>query len=73
VYTLVVSSLALLTKGLSIYAIAVIFLSHVLLDRRKFINFWAEKINGTGNIDWLKVMLDQSWHVIILALVTLIP
>jgi hypothetical protein len=72
VYTLVVSGLALLAKGLSIGAIAMIFLSHVFLDRRRFINFWAEKINGTGNIDWLKVMLDQSWHIIILAIATVI-
>jgi hypothetical protein len=78
VYTITVALLALLvhrangTDGLSWLAIGLIFLSHLALDQRNFINFWARKINGNTNIEWLKITLDQSWHILILALATLL-
>jgi hypothetical protein len=78
VYTASVALLALLTyrtngaSGLSWWAIGLIFLAHLALDQRKFINFWARKINGNANIEWLKITLDQSWHILILALATLL-
>jgi hypothetical protein len=72
VYTATVALLALLAGGLSWWGIGLIFISHLVLDQRKFIEFWAQKITGTINIDWLKIMLDQSWHILILALATLI-
>ncbi len=72
VYTAAVTAMSLFDGGLAPWAVAVIFLSHVLIDQRKFIDFWAEKITGTEDIQWLKVVLDQSWHILILGLVTLI-
>jgi NhaP-type Na+/H+ or K+/H+ antiporter len=71
VYTAAVTTLALLAKGLSIWGILIVFVSHVLLDQRKFVYLWAEKVTGTENSDWLKIALDQSWHIVILGLVTL--
>lgn len=70
-YTIIVTLLALLKGGLSIWGIGLIFVSHLILDQRKFITFWAQKITETDNIGWLKIMLDQSWHIIILGLATL--
>lgn len=72
VYTIIVALFALLADGLSWWGIGLIFISHVILDQRTFIDFWAAKINGNTNIDWLKITLDQSWHILILALTTLI-
>ena len=73
VYTLAVTVMALFCKPvLSWWAVLLIFVSHMVLDQRKFINFWAEKITGTSHIEWLKIALDQSWHIVILGIATLI-
>ena len=68
VYTLAVSLLAMPAGGLSAAGIALIFLAHIFLDRRIFIEFWAKKITGSDTIVWLKIMLDQTWHIIVLAI-----
>lgn len=67
-YSAVVTLLALPAGGLSPPAVVLVFCAHLLLDRREFINFWAKKITRTENSGWLKIMLDQTWHVIVLAL-----
>lgn len=72
VYTAAIGLLALLACGLSWRSLVLIFVSHLVLDQRKFIDFWAAKVNGNTNIAWLKTTLDQSWHLVILALATLI-
>lgn len=72
VYTMAVALFALLAGGLSCWGICLIFICHVILDQRAFIDYWAAKVNGNTNIDWLKITLDQSWHVLILALATLV-
>lgn len=72
VYTLAVALFALLAGGLSWWGMGLIFICHVILDQRAFIDYWAAKVNGNTNIDWLKITLDQSWHILILALATLI-
>lgn len=71
-YTAVVTLLALPAGGLSLPAAALVFCSHLLLDRRELVNFWAQKITRSENSGWLKIMLDQAWHVVILALATLL-
>ncbi len=72
IYTAVIALLALIAGGLSWRGIGLIFVCHVILDQRAFIDFWAAKVNGNTNIDWLKVVLDQSWHILMLAVATLI-
>lgn len=72
VYTAVVALLALPAGGLSLPAIALIFFSHLVLDRRTFVDFWARKITDSNEGQWLKIMQDQAWHVIVLALATLL-
>lgn len=71
-YTSAIGLLALFAGGLSWWSIALIFIGHLVLDQRKFVDFWAAKINGNTNIGWLKITLDQSWHLVILAFATLI-
>lgn len=59
VYTLTVSLLAQLAGGLRWQAVALIFLSHLILDRRNFVNFWACRVTGSA---------DLPWHILMLAL-----
>jgi len=54
------SIVALLGGGLSFSAIVLIFLTHLLLDKRSFVNFWAYQVIKSNNIPWLKVIIDQS-------------
>lgn len=72
VYTITIALFSLLANGLSWWGIGLIFICHLILDQRAFVDFWAVKVNGNTNIDWLKITLDQSWHILILALATLI-
>jgi hypothetical protein len=72
IYTLAVALFALLRGGLSFWGIGLIFICHIILDQRKFIEFWARTVTGTANIEWLKIVLDQSWHILILGLATLL-
>ncbi len=72
VYTAVVTILSFLAKGVSVWGILIVFASHVVLDQRRFVNLWARIVTGTENSDWLKIALDQSWHIVILGLVTLV-
>lgn len=56
--------------GLSPIALIFVFVSHLFLDRRTFVVWWAEKIMGAvskeGN--WLKIVVDQVFHIIVLAI-----
>ena len=72
VYTLAVTLLSSLAGGLSWKGITLIFLCHLALDNRKFIDFWARRVNGNTDIGWLKITLDQSWHILVLGLSTLL-
>ncbi|MDA8213383.1 MAG: DUF3307 domain-containing protein [Clostridia bacterium] len=70
VYTLTVALLALFSEGLTWPAVALIFLAHVALDRRGFVKFWAERLTGAADLPWLVIMVDQAWHIVVLALAT---
>jgi hypothetical protein len=72
VYTVVVAIFAQLAGGLSISAVVLVFFSHLFLDRRVFVDFWAHKVTGSGDSNWLKVIYDQTWHLIVLVIATLI-
>lgn len=69
VYTASVSGVAFIGSfHLSIVAIALIFSSHVFLDRRNFVLWWTRVIMDVhppkGN--WLIIMTDQIFHILIL-------
>lgn len=70
VYTVVVSGAGWLAGGISVYAIALIFASHALLDHKGFVGWWSRHIQGvTRSSDgWVTIMADQVFHIIILAI-----
>lgn len=72
VYTAVVVSFAALYGGIHLWAWALIFVSHVALDQRTFVRWWAQRIQGIlpeSRDAWVAVMADQTFHVIVLILV----
>jgi hypothetical protein len=70
VYTAIVAMFGLLSGGLSLGGIAIIFVGHVLLDRKKFVTFWVRKIQMAKgpSQDWLSIVADQIFHIILLAI-----
>lgn len=72
VYTMMIFGVAFFGGyTIPISAIALIFFSHVLLDRRTFVVWWVKKIMGTTDkgANWLNIVVDQVFHIIILAAV----
>ncbi|WJY28384.1 MULTISPECIES: DUF3307 domain-containing protein [Sporosarcina] len=72
VYTIVIIGAFLIGSGsFSWIAAAFIFASHVFLDRRTFVAWWARNVMGTagGKPAWLLIMADQVFHVIVLAVI----
>jgi hypothetical protein len=75
VYTIIVSIFGFLSGGLSIWGIGVIFIGHVILDRKTFVTLWVKKVqrvNGPGQ-DWLNIVADQIFHIILLAIAIYLP
>lgn len=70
VYTLIIWGISILGfQGLSWQACAFILVFHFILDRRTFVNWWSKNIMGLKcDSSWLTTMVDQSFHLIILAL-----
>lgn len=70
IYTAVVGVFGMMSGGLSFAAIALIVLSHIILDRRTFVAFWVRNIQTAKGPEqaWLSVMADQIFHIIILAI-----
>ncbi|AGL02254.1 DUF3307 domain-containing protein [Desulfoscipio gibsoniae] len=72
VYTLAVALPAVAAGGLSWRGILLVFLAHLVLDRRGFVHFWTERVTGSANVPWLVIMADQAWHILVLSLATLV-
>jgi hypothetical protein len=56
-----------------------IFISHIILDQRKFLMWWMEKVkrfNVQTTSESLKLILligvDQTFHILVLAIITLL-
>ncbi len=71
-YTAAVAIFTLPVGGLSLTAMILIFLGHFVIDRRRFVHLWAKHVSRAGGNSWLKVVQDQSWHIIVLAAATLV-
>jgi len=69
IYTAAVAFFALPAGGLSLISIAVIFLGHAFVDRRKLVGFWSRYISRSPDNVWLKIIQDQTWHIVVLTLV----
>lgn len=70
VYTLVVAAFGWLSGGLSLWGIAIIFIGHIILDRKTFVAFWVAHVQTAKGPEhaWLSIMADQIFHVILLAI-----
>lgn len=53
---------------LPLVAYALLFLSHVALDRRTFVVWWNKTIMKNTTQNWLFIMTDQIFHILVLAL-----
>ncbi|TWT04491.1 DUF3307 domain-containing protein [Planococcus sp. CPCC 101016] len=70
VYTIVIAVFGIFSGGLSLPALAIIFIGHIILDRRSFVMFWVERIQTAKGPEkaWLSIMADQIFHIILLAI-----
>ncbi len=70
VYTAVIALFGLFAGGLSLPALALVFISHMVLDRRRFVAFWVKRIQMVTGADskWLSIVADQIFHLLFLAL-----
>lgn len=53
------------------WGFAFIWITHVILDRRTFVAWWSRTImrNRDPELGWLCIMVDQIFHILILAIV----
>jgi hypothetical protein len=68
VYTACVAAAGELVGGMAPLAVALVFVSHAILDRRTFVRWWGRHVQGVTRVDdqWLLIMTDQVWHVLVL-------
>ena len=57
--------------GLTWWQLLTIFLAHILLDRRTFVAWWVRHVMSTdlAKNQWLGIMVDQVFHLTLLALI----
>ena len=68
VYTAAVWLLSFGRGGLNPICVPVIFVTHVILDNRKFVRWWCKNITRSFPSAYLAVMTDQAWHIVALVL-----
>ncbi len=73
VYTLCVFVFAFPVAVLPVWSLALILCSHAFLDQRNFLRWWIIHVNGSADVyketPYMKMIVDQSFHLLILALV----
>ena len=70
-YTFIIGIISLIGfNGLAPWQLLTVFIAHVFLDRRTFVTWWVNTIMRTNLSEnrWLGIMVDQVFHVAILAL-----
>ncbi|MDN3439179.1 DUF3307 domain-containing protein [Planococcus sp. APC 3900] len=70
IYTTVIALFGHFSGGLSFMAVAIVFIGHIILDRKTFVLFWVERVQMAKGPEkvWLSIMADQIFHIILLAL-----
>lgn len=70
VYTAVIAVLGIFSGGLSLTALAIIFFGHIILDRKTFVMFWVQRVQTAKGPEknWLSIVADQIFHIILLAI-----
>ncbi|WP_092269302.1 DUF3307 domain-containing protein [Brevibacillus centrosporus] len=77
VYTITVLGFAYLVIGyFSVAATILIFFSHLILDKRDFLNWWAVHIKrikdpNSQHVSTVMLELDQAFHYIVLLIISL--
>jgi len=66
-YTLIIFIAAMPAGGLSLPALFVIFVSHLVLDQRRFVSFWVCRVNNAEGLPWMNIVVDQCFHLLVLA------
>ncbi|QFF97784.1 DUF3307 domain-containing protein [Psychrobacillus glaciei] len=69
VYTVIIIGILYIGNGwLPLNAILLIFVSHLILDKRVFVVWWVKNIMGAKEKDagWLIIIADQIFHIIVL-------
>ncbi|WP_223642381.1 DUF3307 domain-containing protein [Planococcus sp. 4-30] len=74
IYTAVIAVFGLLSGGLSLPALAIIFFGHIILDRKTFVLFWVQRVQTAKGPEkvWLSIVADQIFHLILLAIAIVI-
>ena len=72
VYACAVWLASLPAGGLNFAGLLLVFLSHVVIDRRDFVLWWCRRITRSDSSAWLVIMADQALHCVILALACLL-
>jgi hypothetical protein len=72
VYTAAVGVAGRLAGGISLVAVALVFVSHAVLDRRTLVHWWGRHVQEIRREAdaWLYIVTDQVAHLLILAAVT---
>ncbi len=71
VYTLAIYLFSLPFGRLSLFSVLFVFISHIVLDKQLFINWWTEHITKSSD-RWLKVVIDQTFHFLVIGVVIII-
>jgi len=66
-----------LTLGISLLWLIPIFVTHVIFDRRTPIIWWRKNVTRCSDEDikntfWLTVVIDQIFHIVVLAVISLV-
>jgi len=72
VYACMVWLASLPAGGISPFCAVFVFVSHAVIDRRTITLWWCRRVTGSDKIMWLVMMVDQSLHVVILAVTCLL-
>jgi hypothetical protein len=68
IYTFFIGIAALLAGRLTWQALLIVFLGHIFIDNRVFVSLWVKKINRSDE-NWMVIVNDQCWHLLILGTV----
>lgn len=68
IYTGTVYLCSLPAGGITLTGVAIVFSSHLILDRRTLVRWWSTHITQAQDVFWLQIMTDQVFHLLVLAL-----
>lgn len=75
VYTVLVALTSLFVRAVPWWGVAVIWLTHFIIDRLTLGAWWAKHVQRVARKEdaWLNIVADQILHILVLAAVTRLP